>query len=154
MAPAKSSPERQLEGFIDKYPAAIGVCARSALIKLRAFVPGAYQLVYDNYNTLAIGFGPTDRASDAIVSIALYPRWVNLFFLNGAGLPDPQKLLNGSGARVRSIRLKDAADLDGPAVRTLIAEAVKRSAQPFDASAGASLVIKSVSEKQRPRRPA
>ena len=70
------------------------------------------QLVYDNYNALAIGFGPSERASEAIFSIVLYPRWVTLFFLQGAGLADPKRLLKGSGKVVRHIVLASAADLD------------------------------------------
>src|ERR1039458_9537409 len=66
-----------------------------------ARLPGAVQLVYDNYNALVIGFGPSERASEASFSIVLYPRWVTLFFLQGAGLPDPRRLLKGSGKVVR-----------------------------------------------------
>src|SRR5439155_3149680 len=69
--------------------------------EMRERLPGAIELVYDNYNALVIGFGPTDRASDAIFSIALYPRWVRLFFLYGAKLRDPKKLLKGVGKIVR-----------------------------------------------------
>jgi hypothetical protein len=69
------------------------------------------RLVYDNYNALAIGFGPTERASDVIFSIALFPRWVTLFFLHGVTLPDPYKVLRGSGKVVRHVVLQTAADL-------------------------------------------
>lgn len=62
----------------------------------------------NSYNALAIGFGPTERTSDVIFSIALYPRWVSLFFFHGVGLPDPQKLLKGSGKTVRHIVLESA----------------------------------------------
>ena len=110
-------------------------------------------MVYDNYNALVIGFGPTERASEAIFSIALYPRWVTLFFLNGKGLPDPQKLLKGSGARVRHIVLEDAAALDKPAVQALMRVALERSLAQFFNIRRRRLVIKSISAKQRPRRP-
>jgi hypothetical protein len=110
--------------------------------------------VYDNYNALVVGFGPSDRASEAVFSIALYPRWVNLFFLEGVALPDPEKLLQGDGKIVRSIKLKDAAILDEPAVRTLINEALKRADTRIDRKNPRRLIIKSISAKQRPRRPA
>ena len=148
------SAQADLEGFIDSYRPEIGALARAALARMRARLPGAVQLVYDNYNALVIGFGPSERASEAILSIALYPRWVNLFFLHGADLPDPGRLLNGTGKQVRSIRLRDAADLDQPAVRKLIDEAVARSAKPLPATGPSCLVIRSISPKQRPRRPA
>jgi hypothetical protein len=118
---------------------------------MRARLPGAVQFVYDNYNALVIGFGPTERTSDAVFSIALYPRWVNLFFLNGAGLHDPHKLLQGSGSRVRSIRLDTASVLDAPPVRALMAEAID-GAKAFTRAKGGRMVIKMVAAKQRPRR--
>ena len=90
-------------------------------------MPAATELVYDNYNALVFGFGPTDRASEAILSLALYPRWVTVFFLRGAELPDPENLLQGTGRQVRSIRLGAASDLQSPAVEALIAEAISRA---------------------------
>src|SRR6266436_1894806 len=101
------SPAQQLKAFIARYEPEVGAAARSALATMRKRLPGAVELVYDNYNALAIGFGPTERASDAIFSIAVYPRWVSLFFLQGATLADPQKLLRGSGSRVRHVVLEE-----------------------------------------------
>ena len=124
-------PEAQFAEFMAKYTPEIGALAKAALKKMRARLPGAIEMVYDNYNALVIGFGPTERASEAIFSIALYPRWVTLFFLNGKGLPDPQKLLKGSGARVRHIVLEDAAALDKPAVQALMRVALERSLAQF-----------------------
>ena len=89
-----------------------------------------------------------------VFSIALYPKWVTLFFMQGQGLKDPEKRLAGSGARVRSVRLEQgAATLEEPAVRELIAQAMERAKVPIDAKAKRRMVIKSVSAKQRPRRP-
>ena len=136
-----------------KYTAGIRELARASLAKMRKRLPGAVQLVYDNYNALVIAFGPTDRTSDVICSIALYPRWVSFFFMHGAGLPDPQKLLKGSGTRVRHIVLDSAADLDKPAVEALIASALKRAETPIDASRRGRLIVKLISPKQRARRP-
>jgi hypothetical protein len=147
------APEEQLAGFIARYTPEIGALARATLAKMRARLPGAIELVYDNYNALAIGFGPTERASDAIFSIALFPRWVSLFFLRGADLPDPHKLLKGSGKVARHIVLESAADLDTPAVNALMKRALERSAKPLDSANRGRIIIKSISAKQRPRRP-
>jgi hypothetical protein len=148
------SPEKQLDGFIAKYSPEIGELARAALARMRARLPGAIELVYDNYNALAIGFSPTERTSDAIFSIALWPRWVSLFFLQGAGLPDPSRLLKGSGKVARHIVLENADALDKPAVQQLIANALDRARVPLAGTGESRLIIKSVSPKQRPRRPA
>ena len=128
--------------------------AANALVRLRKQVPGAIEMVYDNYNALVIGFGPNERPSDAVFSIALYPNYVRLFFLSGASLDDPEDLLQGSGTLVRSIRLvPDASVIDRPAVRALIAQAIAASDVPFEGRQRRKLVIRSVSAKQRPRRP-
>lgn len=128
--------------------------ARASLGKLRGLVPGALVLVYDNYNALAIGLSPTERASDAVVSLALYPRWVSLFFMRGAELDDPRGLLQGGGKIVRHVVLKEAGDLDGPEIRELIGQAVALSDEPFEARGRGRVLIKSISAKQRPRSPA
>ena len=148
------APEEQLACFIAKYTPEIGGLAHEALAKMRARLPGAIELVYDNYNALAIGFGPTESTSDAIFSIALFPRWVSLFFFPGVGLPDPEKLLKGSGKATRHIVLKDAADLDKPAIKALMKHALESSSKPLDKKGPGRIVIKSISSKQRPRRPA
>ena len=83
--------------------------ARSALARLRRLVPGAVELVYDNYNALVVGFGPSERPSEAILSLVAYPKWVTLCFLQDAPeLPDPEGLLKGSGSSVRHISLESA----------------------------------------------
>jgi hypothetical protein len=147
-------PASQVSAFLARYDPAIASVARAALKGLRAQLPGATEFVYDNYNALVFGFGPTDRASDAVVSIAVYPRWINLFFLNGAALPDPQALLSGSGSRVRRILVRDAATLEDPAVKALIARAAAAAKTPFDRAAGRRQIVKSISPTRRPRLPA
>jgi hypothetical protein len=110
--------------------------------------------VYDNYNFFVIGFASTERASDTIVSLAAASNGVGLSFYHGATLPDPAKLLLGSGKQNRFIRLPDAKPLESPAVLALIQAAVKQAKNPLKAEGGGYTVIKSVSSKQRPRRKA
>jgi hypothetical protein len=148
------SPAKQLAAFIAKYSPEIAAEARKVLAAMRRLLPGAVEMVYDNYNGLVIGFGPTGKPSDAIFSIVLYPRWLTLFFLQGRKLPDPQGLLKGTGKQVRQLRLEDATTLDKPEVRALMAEALARAAVPIDESKPRRLIIKAISKAQRPRRPA
>jgi hypothetical protein len=147
------TPRQQLAGFIARYDPAVARLARAARSRMRARLPTAIELVYDNYNALAIGFGPSDRASEAIFSLALYPRWVSLFFLQGAGLPDPHRLLRGSGSRARHIVLEQPSDLDRPAVTALISAALYNAKVPMPRSGRGRLVIKSISAKRRSRQP-
>lgn len=147
------SPQKELDQFLDKYDPEIAAQARECLKILRARLPFACQLVYDNYNALAIGFAPSEKASEGVFSIALYPRHINFFFLQGARLPDPDGLLRGSGSAVRHIRLSSPADLKRPDIRELIETAIESARVPFDPEARGKLIVCSVSAKQRPRRP-
>jgi len=147
-----TTPERQLAGFIQKFSPEIGALIKSSRKKMRERLPKATELVYDNYNFFVIGFGPNERPSDAIFSIAAYSKGVNLCFLQGAGLPDPKGLLRGSGRVVRNLRLDSASTLDKPEVRALIKAALDRARTPMGPKSAHRLIIRSVSEKQRPRR--
>jgi hypothetical protein len=150
--PAKSA-ERQVRSYIAKYSPEVARVARQARGKIRKLLPGAVELVYDNYNALALAFGPTDRPSDLILSIALYPRWVSLFFTRGAKLADPHGLLRGSGSKIRHVVIQRAVLLDSAPVKALIKEALATHPRRLTDGRGRT-IIQSVSAKQRPRRPA
>lgn len=147
------SPSKQLDGFLSKYTPEMKKQAKAVLAKMRKMFPNAIELVYDNYNALVSGFGPSERASEAILSIAVFPRWVALCFLQGANLPDPDRLLKGSGTQVRHMRLEGPKTLDDPKVRQLLDTAVRSAGRPLDKKTSHRIVIKSISGKQRPRRP-
>lgn len=147
------SPPRQFASFLTRYAPPLVAVARGALSRMRRLVPGAVELVYDNYNALVVAFGPSERASEAVFSIALYPRWVNLFFAQGATLADPDGLLRGSGTRVRHIVLADAKVLDDPRVRRLIARALAGAPRPLDPSRKRRMVVRAIAPRQRARRP-
>jgi hypothetical protein len=151
--PTKTASQRCAE-FLARFSPDVARAAKAALRKMRARVPGAVELVYDNYNALAIGFGPNERATDAVFSIAVFPRRPSLVFIYGVGLPDPGRLLQGKGNQVRHIPILDpaASVLDKPAVRALIAAALKDAEPPINPAGRRRVVIKSVSAKQRPRR--
>jgi hypothetical protein len=145
--------EAQIESFIAKFSDGVAADIRAARAEMRRRLPGAVEMVYDNYNALAIGYGATDKLADVVFSIAGFPKWVRLFFYRGAELDDPQGLLDGEGAQVRSLKLPSLTVLDQPGVQVLMAKALA-NARPIDASAPSRSIVKSVSAKQRPRRPA
>jgi len=154
MSSTRPDAEEQLDGFLGKFTPAVEAQARAALGRLRARLPGACELVYDNYNALAIAFGANEKMAGIVFSIAVYPRWVSLFFARGAELPDPQGLLDGAGNKMRHIVLQDIALFDHPGVEALITESLARAVPPIDPTQPRRLIIRSVAAKQRPRRPA
>lgn len=146
------TPQEQLDGFIDKFTPDIAATIRRAIAMVSARLPGATILVYDNYNALAIAFGASERRQSIVCSVAGYPRWVSLFLSNGPTLPDPEGLLEGAGNTVRHVKLIGDR-MNSPAVAALIDAAAASVATPIDPAGEGRLVIKSISARQRARRP-
>ncbi len=144
--------EQQLQGFIAKFEPKHQALIRALRKALRKRLPTANELVWDNYNFFVLSYGPTERPSDCIVTIAAAANGVGLSFYRGSTLPDPHKMLLGSGAQNRFIRIESAKTLDRPEVEALIAAAVAQAKTPFPASGGRKVIIRSVSAKQKPRK--
>jgi len=145
-----STPEAQLRGFIQKFAPADQRLIRAVRAAARRRFPTAHELVWDNYNFFVIAYSPTERPSDAVISIAARAGGVGLCFLQGARLPDPGKILLGSGSQTRFLRLGSAGDLSQAPVARLLEAALAR-AKPMPATGRGKLIIRSISTKQRPR---
>ena len=142
-----------LAAFLDRFDPAIRDGAAEAIERLRRLTPGADWMIYDNYAALVVGASPSDRPSDAILSIVVYPRRYALYFLQGAGLADPDGLLEGQGAAGRSISLSHPSQMDDPPVAALIQRALAEAKVPIPAGRNGRLYVRSVSARRRPRRP-
>jgi len=138
-----------VDGFIDKFAPDVAARIRACRAELRRQMPGAWELVYDNYNFFVIGFCPTQRPSDCVVSIAASANGVALSFYRGTDVPDPDRLLQGEGKQNRFLRLPDAQGLRAPSVQALIRSAASLG-PPFEPGSGGT-VVRSVSARQRPR---
>jgi hypothetical protein len=143
--------EREVADFIAKFEPAMAKRIREVRAALRQRLPGAIELVYDNYNFFVIGYSATERPSDCVVSLAANAKGVGLSFYYGAGLPDPAGILQGSGSQNRFVRLVDgAATLKDTRVEELIEAALAAASKPMPKAPGYT-VVRSVSAKQRPR---
>src|SRR5437764_935403 len=145
--------EAHLDAFIDRYTPDVAADARKALALMTGRLAPATRLVYDNYNALVIGFGAGSTVGSIIFSIALYPRYVTLFFARGVELPDPHGLLEGGGKGVRHVKLRPVSVVDSPEVGALIDAAAAIATPQLPRTGAGPLIIKSISAKQRPRRP-
>ena len=146
------TPEQQLKGFIAKFDPAMGKQIRECRSALRKRFPTANELVYDNYNFFVIGYCTTERPSDCVVSLATNSKGIGLSFYHGATLPDPNGILQGSGNQNRFLRLDGVATLNRPEVQELLEAAEAQADPPLDKTGKGKLIIRSISEKQRPRR--
>jgi hypothetical protein len=151
-APSSASANQQFASFIAKFDPAIARQIRACRAILRKRFPTAIEIVYDNYNFFVIGFCSTERSSDCIVSLAANSKGVGLSFYWGATLPDPHKLLQGSGSQNRFVRLPTPKTLADPKVSALIDAAVSQAKNPLPSTGRGVTIIKSISAKQRPRR--
>src|SRR5204863_9178487 len=106
-----SDAEKKLTSFINKFDSKHRSLIRSVRKELRKRFPTANELAYDNYNFFVIGYGPTERPSDCIVSIAAAASGIALCFIYGASLPYPNRILLGAGNQTRFIRLESAGRL-------------------------------------------
>ncbi len=152
VARTSATPEKQVKGFIAKFEPRSQTLIRAVRKTLRKRFPTAYELAYDNYNFFVLGYGPTERPSDCIVSMAAAANGVGLCLIRGASLPDPNKILLGSGKQSRFIRIESVDVLALPEVEALLAAASALSKTPWRTSGRGTLIIRSVSAKQRPRR--
>ena len=149
---ASGSASTQLASFIAKFDPAVAKLIRTSRSAMRKRLPTALELVYDNYQFLAIGYSSTERASDCVCSLACGAKGVALSFYYGATLPDPDGILLGSGNQNRFVRLESAKTLSEPAVERLLVAALAQADTSMPVGEKGKLSIKSVSAKQRPRR--
>jgi uncharacterized protein DUF1801 len=150
--PPAAPPDKQIAGFLAKFDPALAKKIQACRVILRKRFPTAVEIVYDNYNFLVFGFAATDRPSSTLVAIAANSKGVGLSFYWGATLPDPHKILQGSGSQNRFVRLPTPERLSDPQVAALINDAEAQAKIPLSKSAKGYTLIKSISAKQRPRR--
>ena len=146
--------EAEIRRLLADYVPEVARRMTAARRKLRARVPRGFELLYDNYNGVGIGYGATQKYSAPVVSLVAFPRWVTLFFLYGATLDDPHGLLEGTGRRVRSIRLESADLLDDPRVGALVERALCRDEAAFAAAPRLRTCLQSVARVRKRRAPA
>jgi hypothetical protein len=85
-------------------------------------IPGVVEVVDPPSKIIAYGFGL--KFADLICAIAPYGTYLNLIFSRGVELPDPEKLLSGTGKRARHVKIETLADADRPGVRLLLEAAL------------------------------
>lgn len=154
-AVARRSAEAELRTLIATFAPAhlrlIGSTRRS----LRKRLPTASEVVYEYKGFFVISFSPNEHGYEGVLAIRADANGVKLYFNRGKELPDPAKLLQGSGTQVRSINLDGASTLARPEVARLIDEAIARNRVPFEPAGRGAVVIRSTAaKKRRPRRPA
>ncbi len=148
-AAARRSAEAEVRTLIDKFAPThlrlIGAMRRSLLKRL----PTAREVVYEYRDFFFISYSPNEHGYEGVLAIRASANGVKLYFNRGKELPDPAKLLQGSGSQTRSINVEGASTLARPEVACLIDEAIARNLVPFASAGRGSVVIRSTSAKKR-----
>src|SRR5215204_2296550 len=139
----KRTPEAQLRAYIDKLDPMNRKLFRSVRAAVRKRFPTANELAYDYSHSLVIGYSPTDRGINSIVAISARATGVSLYFHQGPHLPDPTRLLRGSGKQTRFVEVEAASQLAHPDVEALIAATIDQARVPLPSRGKGSLIIKS-----------
>jgi hypothetical protein len=148
----KREPAPELLRFLSAFEPAIGRLFLDARRLVLGAAPDADELIYDAYNAVSAAYTFTGRLAEAFCHVAAYSAHVNLGFNRGAELPDPAKVLRGSGAKIRHVHIAARSDLAAPALRRLVKAAVAqgRALAPARGRA-AALVRPTTGAKRRPK---
>lgn len=99
--------------------------AQDLALKLRSLIfkllPKAQEKIYTGWGVADIYRGePRGRG---FMAIGPQKKYVNLYFMDGVDLPDPAGLLEGTGKRLRHVKIKSGKDLENKALKDLIKSA-------------------------------
>lgn len=112
--------EAEMRVLIEKFsPAHVKLVGTTQRL-LRKRLPTAHEVVYEYRDFVVVSFSPSGHGYEGVLGIHAGADGVKLFFNRGKELPDPAKLLKGSGSLVRSILVEDTATLARPEVVSLI----------------------------------
>lgn len=116
-----------LATFLMNYSGAVRELVRSARALILAVMPDTIEQFDPSANLIAYGL---DRSYKGLIcGITLHKAYINIMFAQGASLPDPEGLLQGTGKLARHIRIERLADLEAPEIRRLLETALQRKTQ-------------------------
>lgn len=113
----------QLDAFLASYSRE----AREIALCLRTLVLGVFPDSIERIDprTGIIAYGRGKASKEWIFAIAPHMKHVNLLFNKGAHIPDPSRLMVGSGELARHVKIKSEAETQNSALRLLLEEALK-----------------------------
>ncbi len=101
---------------------------QACMRRLRALIldlhPDACEVVRLGERAATYGVGPK-KMSEGYAYIMPHTEWVNLGFFRGADLPDPAAVLEGTGAKLRHVKIRSLADIERAPIRALLVAALK-----------------------------
>ena len=117
----------ELEQFLAPYTSEVRELAWKLRTVIREVMPEAIEQLDPSAHL--IGYGVDRSYKGLICGITVHKAHINLMFARGIELPDPDRLLVGTGKRARHVTIREEADLEHPDVRRLLIAALQRHQQ-------------------------
>ena len=114
--------ERDVDRLLGEHPPELQAIERALRATIRAAFPGAIEQV-DFANKL-IAFGRSMKIRGLLFAIIAHKSHVNLQLADGALLPDPAGLIEGTGKRIRHVKARSVEDARSDWVHRVIAAQV------------------------------
>lgn len=144
----QENPEALLRSLIATYEPEEQRLIRAVRSAIRKRLPAANEVVYDYSGSLVVSYTPTEHGKDGILTTAMKGDGLRLYFGGGPRLPDPKKVLLGSGG-TRYILIDSARRLADPEVKALISAAIAASKTPLSSKATGRLIDRATSQQAR-----
>ena len=113
----------RFDDIIAAFPDEIQSLARRLRRLIEEIHPEAVEVLWPNQKIAGFGIGPK-KMSEHYGYIAPQTKHVNLGFMHGASLSDPEGLLQGTGKELRHVKVRSMAEAGRPGLRHLLQAAV------------------------------
>lgn len=102
--------------------------ARGARTLIEEVYPRVIEVPWPKQRVIGYGVGPK-KMTEHFCYISVSRDHINIGFMYGAELPDPEHLLGGTGKLLRHVRITETRQLSDPALRKLL-EVASRHRMP------------------------
>jgi hypothetical protein len=117
--------EADIDRLLAEHPPEIQAIERALRHLIKTEIPTVEEQV--DFGNKLIAFGWSMKMRDLLFAIIAHKSHVNLQLADGAELPDPTGIVEGTGKRIRHVKLRSVQDVGRADVRALIsAEIVRR----------------------------
>ena len=107
-----------LEKLLAAHPPELQAIEHVLRREIRAAAPAAVESV--DFGNRLIAFGWSMRMRDLLFAIICHKSWVNLQLADGADLADPAGIVEGTGKRIRHVKVRTLEEAAGPALLALV----------------------------------
>jgi hypothetical protein len=81
--------------------------------------PDVVEVPWPKQRIIGYGVGPK-KMSELFCYVGAQKEHVNLGFYRGADLPDPERLMEGTGKEMRHVKVRDVEEVEQPSLRQLV----------------------------------